>query len=265
MELNYIKASPCSNTTVFILDYAEKHNRGKIASVVMDYDHLCAEQLGYIVPSNSKEAVLRLEMSGGEFCGNALLSAAAYVRHKKLTKEENFFLESSGVDGLLSCKSVATAHGKYLSEAQMPDDYSVSNLSIDSSIGELTGSLISWNGISHFVFEGTLPNNAYDEIMSSIIKKCQNSAYGIIPYVAKGAAEYVIAPFVYVPETGSRVFERACGSGSLSLAVALANGKSRKITVRQPGGEIRVSVGEKNYISAEVFFSCEGKVFVEFE
>ena len=84
-------------------------------------------------------------------------------------------------------------------------------------------------------------------------------AYGIIPYAAVAAAHYRILPYVYVPAAGSRVFEQACGSGSLSLGLWLQHRQGiQSIEVAQPGGILTVETGKQNYITAEVYFPCEG-------
>ena len=263
MQLGFVKASPCSNTTVFIVDKAEKAKYGEIAAQVMDYDHLCAEQLGFITEPFDNSAVIRLEMSGGEFCGNALLSAAALVRYKSLTDKNKFYLECSGVAETLGCEVNEIGRGKYFAKAEMPADYKLQELTLTADGREYCGHLVIWSGISHFVFPGEIPEGCYEKIMEILIKKNKNSAYGIIPYIKRNSAAYFIRPYVYVPETGSRVFEQACGSGSLSLGVALSEGKTRVIEVSQPGGVIKVFCGPDYYIAAEVFFSCEGTVFVE--
>ena len=77
MELDFIKLSPLGNTTVFLRGKAAQEARAALLAEAMDYDHLAAEQAGVLVAPHAEEALLRIEMSGGEFCGNATLSAAA--------------------------------------------------------------------------------------------------------------------------------------------------------------------------------------------
>ena len=77
MELDFIKLSPLGNTTVFLRGEAAQEVRAALLSEAMDYDHLAAEQAGFLVAPHSKKALFRIEMSGGEFGGKATLSAAA--------------------------------------------------------------------------------------------------------------------------------------------------------------------------------------------
>lgn len=112
MRLNFVKASPSQNMTAFITDYVTPSMYVPVANKLMDYEYLHVEQVGFIVGPKEKDAVLRLEMSGGEFCGNALLSAAAYCTHKALTNKEEFYLETSGSDTPLKCQVMKTTRGE---------------------------------------------------------------------------------------------------------------------------------------------------------
>ena len=56
-------------------------------------------------------------------------------------------------------------------------------------------------------------------------------------------------PLVFVRGTGSLVWEHGCGSGSAAAGAveALRNGgKETTVSVRQPGGTIRVSAGAED-------------------
>ncbi len=70
----------------------------------MGDEFLHAEQAIFLVQPQTKGAVLRLEMSGGEFCSNAVLSAVAYCSYKELVKDHTYLLEISGLDFPLECK-----------------------------------------------------------------------------------------------------------------------------------------------------------------
>lgn len=69
MKLNFIKMSPCENTTVFITEYCPKEYYIAVAREVMNYYSLCAEQVGFIVPPKNTDSVLGMGMDGFEFCG----------------------------------------------------------------------------------------------------------------------------------------------------------------------------------------------------
>ena len=263
MKLKFIKASPCSNTTILILSSHSSKQYSEIAMKVMDYDHLAAEQLGFIVKPNNSMASLRLEMAGNEFCGNALISAAALARRNNLANNDTFFLESSGTDELLSCEVKLMGGENYLVKVQMPSQYDIKNFEITTNnYNRYTGSLISLPGINHFVFEGILNETEYESIMTEFVKSVASSAYGIIPFKDCNNGIYEIRPYVYVPSAKSKIYEKSCGSGSFSLGLMLNAGINKTIQVLQPGGKITVTTGGKNYLEENMFFSCEGNVFI---
>ena len=89
MQLEFVKVNPVENMTVFILDEVEKSKHIEIAKKLMDYSNLYAEQVGFVEKMKSEDdnIAVRLQMMGGEFCGNATRSLAAlfvYYDHKSI-------------------------------------------------------------------------------------------------------------------------------------------------------------------------------------
>ena len=69
MDLSYILADPSGNTTVFVLSPVAPGQYGPVARSVMA--HLGAEQVAFVHDG-------RMDMMGGEFCGNASRSFALW-------------------------------------------------------------------------------------------------------------------------------------------------------------------------------------------
>ncbi|GHI01573.1 hypothetical protein [Neobacillus kokaensis] len=259
MRLNFVKISPSKNMTVLITNYVAPAHYSQIANTIMDYEYVNAEQVGFIVSPKSQDSLLRLEMSGGEFCGNALLGAAAYCHYKGLTEKNRFLLETSGADSPLACAVEAKSSNYFEAKAEMPRPISIKDIVIDLNGRSISGCSVQLDGITHFLTDYWPCKDDFNLIIEAVTKKNENKAIGIIPYRRLTEKEYEIWPFVYVKETGSRFFEQACGSGSLALGIHLSkNGKGDKFHIHQPGGIINVETGVKNYISTNVRFTCEG-------
>jgi len=79
MKLRYVKADPSGNTTVFILDAVPRDMYARIAKSVMSDRYLQAEQVGFIRESSRYPGSFRMDMAGGEFCGNGSRSFAAWL------------------------------------------------------------------------------------------------------------------------------------------------------------------------------------------
>ncbi|MCG3088420.1 hypothetical protein [Sporosarcina cyprini] len=262
MRLDFVKVSPSKNMTAFITNYVPPAHYAEIASKIMDYEYLHAEQVGFLVAPKGEQSVLRLEMSGGEFCGNAVLSAAAYCIYKGITNSNKFLLEASGSDIPLECVVVEKSPTHFEAKAEMPSPLSISDITIDFNEHCISGSVVKLDGITHFVTD-YWPNSKenFDSLIEVVTERVEDKAIGIIPYRKRAGQEYEIWPFVYVTETGSRFFEQACGSGSLALGICLSmkNGE-HELNIHQPGGIIYVETGDKNYISTDVRFTSEGIV-----
>jgi len=259
MRLNFVKVSPSKNMTVFITNYVAPTYYAKISNIIMDYEYLNAEQVGFIVAPKNEKSVLRLEMSGGEFCGNAVLSAAAFCFYKGLTKNSRFLLETSGSELPLACEVKVKSPAHFEAKAEMPNPISIKDIVINLKGKSISGSIVHLNGITHFLTDYWPSEDDFSLIVEEVIKNFEDKAIGVIPYRRLREKDYEIRPFVYVKETGSRFFEQACGSGTLALGLYLSKIKNEKIfNIHQPGGIINVEIGVKNYISTDVRFTCEG-------
>lgn len=265
MIINFVKASPSQNTTILVTSLCPQEWYADIANKVMSHEYLCAEQVGFILPPTTKDSVLRLEMAVGEFCGNAVLSAAAYARERGLCGDAEFNIDSSGAECPIKCRVEPRTRFVLTAQCQMPLPVSVRAFTVKTRDSPIAGNVIELKGISHFVFEIWLECWQFDEVVELLKDQIPAKALGVVPYKETGEGEYEISPYVYVRHTGTRVFEKGCGTGSLALGLHLREhaGTVGKIKVRQPGGIIEVETGNLNYISTNVRFICEGGVFVD--
>ena len=93
--MNYIVANPTGNITVLVTDHVDMKDRNEVTRAMFEAVPTC-EQVGYVVAPLSANADVRLEMMGGEFCGNASLSTAAYyVMKNRLLDDKNMTNETS--------------------------------------------------------------------------------------------------------------------------------------------------------------------------
>ena len=260
MELEFIKLSPLGNTTVFLRGDVGTREHAALLCEAMDYDHLAAEQAGFLVAPHTEEALLRIEMAGGEFCGNATLSAAALAASEGA--ESPFFVECSGAPEPLRAEARPLGAGRWLARAEMPQAHELRRLSLDGLSFGGAAICVSLRGIAHLVVEAAdLSAADYDEMLARLMCETDADAYGVVPFERMGRDHFRIRPYVAVPCAGSRVFERACGSGSLALALALGDAaEGTRIAVEQPGGTLFVECGERFFLEGEVLLSCRGMV-----
>ena len=94
MKLELVMADPAGNRTALVLTQVPPQDRGPFAARLMELPELGAEQVGFVLPPPSG-GLFRLEMMGGEFCGNAARSFGLYVA-RKLGRTGKLLVEVSG-------------------------------------------------------------------------------------------------------------------------------------------------------------------------
>lgn len=280
MKLTFAKVNPVENMTIFVLDPVDSFNHMNIANKLMDYNSLHGEQVGFVEEPRSLKGkslnTLRLQMMGGEFCGNASRSLAAYMvykNHPSIIKSDNHYnviIEASGSSELLNCEVKSTDKDNiYYSKIKMPTPERVINIDINFEQRQIKLSRVDFSGITHFIVDS---NEIEDkESFFLELKKYMHNeeydAFGIMFYDFKLEN---LNPLVYVKATDSLYWERSCASGTSALGVALAKEKGDSIErfIRQPGGELRVivNIDEKNiyevFLDGEVEIVAEGTVYL---
>ncbi|MHC1721429.1 MAG: hypothetical protein AB9844_12285 [Clostridiaceae bacterium] len=277
MKLNFIKVNPSENMTVFVLDALPREQYYDIANKIMEYGNVYAEQVGFIekpmIPDS--KASVRLQMMGGEFCGNAsrALAAVAVQRgYAKISENEGVYtvpLEASGIDGILYCQVEPLTSNGYNVALEMPLHKSMKDIIVEYKNNEYKGTIVDLFGISHAVFfteDKNLDEEFFKAVRSSI-KNFDYDAFGIMFFNEK---EGFMKPLVYVKETDSLIWERSCGTGTVALGVVFSyiNNESIDMDVKQPGGTVRI-ITEWNkgiitqiILKGAVYIVAEGQLYI---
>ncbi len=275
MKLNFIKANPTENMTIFILDPLPRATYSDVATKLMNYNNLHAEQVGFIEQPTLPGSTSRLHMMGGEFCGNASRAFAAIMVHKGYStfrEEGDHFvvpIEVSGNDQNINAEVKVLSDHTYDVKIKLPPHKSATPFETHYDGVHYPGLLVDFEGISHVVlFTG---NDLPDEgLLLHIVKErspLQSGAFGIMFYNEE--LNYM-TPLVYVEDTGSVVWEQSCGTGTAALGIALSlvSQSSVDMTVVQPGGVLEVLTIWKDgqvetiYLKGEVGIVAEGEVYL---
>lgn len=225
--------NPAGNVTAVVLSGVAPERRASLAERLLALPELHIEQVAFLVPPQSGGEI-RLEMMGGEFCGNALRCAGFY---QALCRGERgkccVMAEISGADGVLPVM-VDVAQGA--ASTTMPLPVSVEALDWP----EAPVHRVTFDGITHYVIARAEPD---DTLVQCAIRDAASSpAVGAIFLNRTTGA---IQPIVYVRQTDSCVAETSCASGSTAAAVVLSSDLCDGITeigVGQPGGDLEVGV-----------------------
>ena len=238
-RLSYTLYDPTGNMTVLVTDPVRREDHARTASAVME--RVRCEQVGFLSPARKDGALVRLDMMGGEFCGNAAMCAAAHCMERG-ARGPAIPIEESGAPGVLACRA-RRAGGGFACAVPMPPVRAVTQK--DGLVR------VDLDGITHFITRQRLADGEAASHLSRLAEKSGAGAAGLLQW----DGEYMI-PLVYVRATGTFVWETGCGSGSAAVgaAEALERGGGPCVTqVRQKGGVITVRcAGAGSSLSVEI-------------
>lgn len=246
MNLSFIKTSPTENMTILVETPLPRNQYKMVATKLMEYGHVYAEQVGFMETPTSPAAQTRLQMMGGEFCGNATLSAAAiqvWKRPYTQGAKEDVLLESSGAEKPVVCSVETIAQHRFLVSLAMPLPQGIEEISLSLDGHTLSPTAVHFGGITHLILptEGLFesPEILAPKMVSQWAPLFQSDALGLMFFDEK---THALTPFVYVKSVQSSVWERGCGSGSAAVGSYLAYQKKGEITasLAQKGGIITV-------------------------
>jgi polar amino acid transport system ATP-binding protein len=202
---------PAGNITALVFD--DLRHLGKEARAALQGEIIAAaleavpgapavEQCGFVTPDG------KLEMFGGEFCGNATRS----------------LLHLFGAGNPVSVEMPLPPGGVDVTETER-------------------GWLVPFDGITHLVVtdKEKLVGGSVRDTMAGIL---QDGEYGFAALPAAGVTYFdegsgAAAFSLWVRDMGTMYAERSCGSGSAAVAAAVAKrgGRDAALTVLQPSGD----------------------------
>lgn len=243
MKLNFVKLSPTRNITILVTDPVPRSMHASLADQLMDGDCVGGEQVGYIEAPALPGARARLQMMGGEFCGNASMSLAAWLAHCDGLPDgasADVPLEVSGAEGLVNCRILRRGN-TYEGTVAMP----VPDCIREEDFDGLRFPVVHLPGISHAIVPDSAltPGEAKARI-AGWCEKLDAEAMGIL-LLNNTWDEFI--PLVYVRSTGSAVWEHGCGSGTAAIGAYAASMRRENVCLNlsQPGGCIRVEAEQQ--------------------
>ena len=237
MVLRYTVIDPTKNITLLVTTPVQRELQPQTAAWLLRREK-DAEQVGFLEPSDSAPA--RLQMMGGEFCGNATMGLGAWLcRRDALPRgvTHDFALEISGAAAPVPCSVTRVAHG-YLATVEMPLPEKMEERHFPIPGGELALTVVFLPGICHIIAPAeTIERAQAEDLLRLWSADLPGEAVGLILLNEQRTA---IDPLVYVKPTDTAVWERGCGSGSAAAACYLTakRGAAQCLSIRQQGGTI---------------------------
>jgi len=246
MTIRYIKLSPTKNITLLVESNVPEAARAEVARRLMAIDR-DAEQVGFIEPARQEGAAARLQMSGGEFCGNATISLGLCVSLN--TGLKTVPLEVSGADGIVECRIERQRFG-YTGTVSMPLPKRITKQSFRLEGETCSAVRVDMPGITHLIFKREAIKIQRGRLrlaaeLAALVwqRELGAEALGALFVSGLDGGGLEMAPLLYVPQSGTLVWENGCGSGSAAVGAYLAWQAGQRVVadIAQPGGSIRVA------------------------
>jgi diaminopimelate epimerase len=262
MELEIVRADPAGNITVFVLT-ALTNPAERVAAVrtLMADPVLKAEQVGFVIPA-AADRLWRLEMMGGEFCGNAARSFGLLIAGQTgLSGRHTLMIEISGAARPLPVRVDTIAK---TAEVAMPGP--LGEASVEHA-GRRFPAYV-FEGITHVIAEDMEPHEGLIPALLDRLSEGNHpgawrhpAALGVMFYDTR---KRFMRPVVWVRASGTTVTESSCGSGSAALGVWMARDTANAdacFDLAQPGGSITVRIEKQHNVVHHIFIG--GKVTLD--
>lgn len=231
MKIRYIPADPAGNLTGFVLTAVPEQARAQVALAMMARCEEGFEQIGFIDEASMEKELPRMDMMGGEFCGNATRAFALLCARRRGLDQGDMYVSVSGAQKPVFVHYDSGANEAY---AQVPLPTAAEWLELDGR----NIPVVRMEGIAHAVVYSESPSQ--ETALRVLGAMPEEDAQGVL-----FIRESRLIPAVYVRATDALVWESSCGSGSVAAAWLMSlerpDGEYR-YTFTEPGGVLHVTV-----------------------
>ena len=249
--MNYIVANPIGNITVLVTSGVPQSERLAVVQELFEKEPTC-EQVGFVQVLGENQ--IALEMMGGEFCGNATMSTAAYLAKTNALAcgtKTTIMVDASGADEPVEVEIVRRGENYFIGKLEMPMPRMDTYACVDNDGTATQFPLVHLDGISHMIVPaGETSREEMERSIKKIADELGVPALGIIrcseledeqSLCDDTSIDVAIEPLVYVKGSGTLVWENGCASGSIATAYYryVKNGVTES-AIKNPGGVMNV-------------------------
>ena len=206
------------------------------------------EQVGFVKLSGKQ---IQLRMAGGEFCGNASMSAAALYLYRTggayPAGSDTWASVSLAVSGAaepveVQLREIPAAGPAWSARVKMPKASGI------EPFEDMT--LVRMQGISHIIIEAgskylslKSDRGAAEAAVKEWCSRLSADGLGLmfVERIDEGR-QWKMTPLVYVPGSGTVFWENSCASGTAATGMCFSarSGKREELALQEPGGELQV-------------------------
>lgn len=260
MRIDYYMIDPTGNKTILVSTPTAPSDQVRIAEELM-WQERSAEQVGFVrAPKAGEDVDTVLRMAGGEFCGNATMSAAALFCDERGLDCENERLvriKTSGAEQPLTVGITRIGQHQYKGTVTMPKPGMLRDAELEYCGETYRLPALSFDGITHLIMEYESVCPISRPMAEAAIKEWCNElgcdGLGLMMY---DPAIGRLDPLVYVKEPETLFWESSCASGTTATGVYLARklGHAIKCDMKEPGGVLTIEAtpGEQPKLTGTV-------------
>ena len=245
-RLRYSIFDPTGNITALVESVVPEKDQPSVAAAIMAR-HTAVEQVGFLrLPAGEGETPA-LRMAGGEFCGNASMSAAALWALRRGLDGGECSLRVSGAESAVSVRLRREPEGSFAAAVHMPPAGQIMERECVISGRRGTLSCVYMEGITHAVIT---PASAFfalkddrpaaERAVRTLCAALGANCLGLM-FLEEEMPRWRLTPLVWVPASGTLFWENSCASGSAAVSMALARTLKRTVALDldEPGGRLR--------------------------
>ena len=232
-KLRYVLLDPTKNYTILVRTPVPVSQQPVAAARLMQAEPL-AEQVGFLAGGDGRHICFR--MAGGEFCGNAAMSAAVLRAADAQETDANFTVEFQQAGTCVTVSVQSNADGSYTGTVLMPQPQSVAYRALP---GGKRLPVVTFAGIAHVVVQSPMEKAQAEKLAPIWCEALQTQAVGIMRYDCETDR---LTPLVYVPSADTLYWENSCASGTAAVGCFLAQQTDKPFekSIKQPGGVLRI-------------------------
>lgn len=234
-KILYQRVNPAGNITAFIHTPVPKDRWVAVGRALMAQVDPSLEQVAFISMDDTGSPV-RMDMMGGEFCGNATRSFGLLKALQKGISGKS--IETVSVSGAANSLSVEVDTIQNTASVTLPDPKAIALL----SFAEQDYPVVQMEGINHLLLQNVSEDrNLVPILINVLLQRYPAPALGVLFLNEK---EQSLVPYVYVTEAQTLYREGSCGSGSFAVAYLYANKwhlDQEAILLHQPAGTIELT------------------------
>ena len=231
--VTYTLFDPTGNMTLLAETPVPEASQPLLAKKLMALEPW-TEQVGFVSPAGDG---IRLRMAGGEFCGNASMSAAVLYAAGRDMDRGTVTVRVSGPPEPVQVEAEKLSDRTWRGTVAMPKPLSVGRERFPEG-KDLP--VVHFPGIAHVILEEEIGQREAERL-APLWCGCLNADARGLMFLDREKG--TLKPLVYVPEAETLFWESSCASGTTAAGAYLAKEAGEKVcfSLAQPGGTLTVT------------------------